>query len=310
MIDISIIIVSWNAKDFLDECLHSIYSNAPSCHFETIVVDNASTDGAPDLVKQKYPQVYLIQNAENLGFAKANNIGIEKSKGKYICLINSDAFVLEDCLDLMLNYINQHPKIGVLGPQVLNPDRSIQLTCRAFPTPWRNFCRALNIDRLFPKSKLFGGYLMMGWSFDTVREIDCQSGCFMMVRRSAIEQVGLLDDSFFFYSEDKDWCKRFWNADWKVVYYPQAKAVHYAGISTKDPVTLYIQQTRANLQYYSKHHGRITKLAFILTDAIHQLSRVLGYSIIYLIKPSSREISIQKIKRSRACLGWILKLSR
>lgn len=311
MIKLSNIIVSWNAKEYLDECLRSIDENAPHDEFETIVVDNASTDGAPNLVTTKYPRVRLIRNTENLGFAKANNRGIEKSSGQYICLINSDAVVVENCLDLMCHYMDEHPKIGVLGPQVLNRDGSIQPTCREFPTLWKNLCRTLALDKLFPKSKIFGGYLMMHWSHETVREVDFLSGCFIMVRRSAMEQVGLLDESFFFYAEDKDWCKRFWETGWKVVYFPQAKAIHYLyGSSDRDPVQLYIQQTRANLQYYAKHRSSLAKNAFMLNEVLHQSIRVIGQSIIYLIKPSRKKMTLQKIQRSMACLRWILTPSR
>jgi len=307
MITLSNIIVSWNAKEYLDECLQSIDENAPHFKYETIVVDNASTDGAPDLVAEKYPHVHLIRNTENLGFAKANNIGIEKSEAKYVCLINSDAVVLKDCLDLMCRYMDEHPEIGVLGPKVLNRDGSLQPTCREFPTFWKNICHAMALNKLFPKSSLFGGYTMMDWSHDTVREVDFLSGCFMMVRRSAIEQVGMLDDNFFFYAEDKDWCKRFWKAGWKVVYFPQAKAIHYLyGSSDKDPVKLYIQQTKANLQYYSKHHNFISKMGFIVSNILHQIIRVFGYSVLYLIKSGGREIVFLKIKRSCSCLIWLL----
>lgn len=308
MIDLSIIIVSWNAKNFLDECLQSIYRNAPQHTFETIVVDNASNDGAPDLVVNKYPQAILIRNLENLGFAKANNIGIARSTGKYACLINSDATVLDDCLDRMCLYMDEHSDIAVLGPKVLNPDGSLQPNCREFPTFWKNMCRTLAIDKLFPTSKMFGGYYMMNWSHDTTQEVDYLSGCFMMIRRSAIDQVGLFDENFFFYAEDKDWCKRFWKAGWKVVYFPEAHATHYlAGSSDKDPVKLYIQQTRANLQYYAKHHSRTAKLMFIITNIVHQVIRISGSGLLYLIKPSRRRITLQKIKRSAACLSWILK---
>lgn len=306
MIDISIIIVTWNGKEFLDKCLQSIFDNVSNCRFETIVVDNASIDGAPDLVKEKYPQVRLIRNSENLGFAKANNIGIKESTGEYVCLINSDVVVLKNCLELMCQYMNEHPKIGVLGPKVLYPDNSLQLSCREFPTLWKNMCHAMALDKLLPNSDFFSGYEMVNWPHDSVREVDYLSGCFMMVRQSAIEHVGLLDDDFFFYAEDKDWCKRFWKTDWKVVYYPRAKAIHYeSGSADKDPVKFYVQQAKANLQYYSKHHSRSAQIAFILTVIIHQIVRVFGYSVLYLIKPSKREIALQKIKRNFARLGWI-----
>lgn len=308
MIDISIIIVSWNAKDFVDKCLTSIYDNPTACTIETIVVDNASTDGVPDMVKEKYPQVCLIQNAENLGFAKANNIGIENSKGKYLCLINSDAVVLDNCLDLMVNFMNDHPQIGVLGPKVLNSDGSLQPSCREFPTFWKNLCRAFALDKLFPKSKIFGGYYMMNWSHDTVKEIDYLSGCFMMVRRSAIDQTGLLDINFFFYAEDMDWCKRFWETGWQVIYFPKAKAIHHGGSSSdRNPIDYYIQLTNANLTYYSKHHGNIGKMTFIMTEVIHQAIRTIGYSMVYLFKTSNKTVTLTKIKRSIACLFWIIK---
>lgn len=152
---------------------------------------------------------------------------------------------------------------------------------------------------------------MLNWSHDTVREVDFLSGCFIMVRRSAIEQVGMLDDNFFFYAEDKDWCKRFWEAGWKVVYFPSAKAIHYLyGSSDKDPVKLYIQQTRANLQYYSKHHSHLARDGFILNEILHQSLRILGQSVIYLIKPSGKEDTLKKIQRSWACLRWILNPAR
>jgi GT2 family glycosyltransferase len=306
MIDISIIIVSWNAKELLDECLQSIYKNPFKCELETIIVDNASTDGAPYLVKEKYPQVKLICNSENLGFAKANNIGIEKSTGKYVCLINSDAVALDNCLELMCNYMNQNPKIGILGPKVLYGDGRLQLSCKEFPTFWKNICQILALEKFFPKSKLFGGEKMLYWSHDSIREVDYMGGCFLMVRKCAIDHVGLLDDTFFFYGEDKDWCKRFWKAGWKVVYFPEARAIHYSKGSYKDPVKLYIQMTNANIQYYSKHHGRLAKITFIWSDIIRQTIRILGYGVLYLIKPSVRDIASQKIQRSQACLRWII----
>ena len=305
MVDISVIIVSWNAKELLYECLLNLTKEKNHYQLEIIVVDNASTDGAPELVREKFPHVRLLRNDENLGFSKANNIGIKVSKGRYICLINSDAFPLDGCLDRLCKHMDEHKEIGVIGPKVLNPDGTLQPSCREFNTLWKNFCRALALDKIYPKSNLFCGYFMTNWSHDTIREVDYISGCFMMVRTSAIKKVGLLDEEFFFYAEDKDWCKRFWDMDYKVLYFPDAEAIHILYGSTKDIVKFYIQEVKSNLKYYKKHHTQIELIGYIAIAYIHQIVRVLGSVISCIIKPSQKEASLLNIKRSIACLLWL-----
>ena len=227
MVNISIIIPSWNAKKYLQTCIESTIRETQNYKTEIIVVDNASTDGSVELVKEQFQHVKLICNDANLGFATANNIGIKNSSGKYIFLINSDVKVLNGTIGLMLAYMNEHPEIGMLGPQILDSNGNIQRSCMGFPTLWNTFCRALALDTLFPKSKLFGGYMMTFWPHDSIRDVNVINGCFWMVKREALDEVGLLDERFFIYAEDKDWCKRFWDAGWKVVYFPEAKAIHY-----------------------------------------------------------------------------------
>jgi len=308
MPDISIIIVSWNAKDLVQKCLDSILSISSRYTLEVIVVDNASTDGVPDIVKEKFPKVKLIQNAANLGFAKANNIGINESTGRYVCLINSDVIVPDNCLDIMCGYMDQHQEIGILGPKVLNPDGTLQYTCREFPSFWNNICRVFALDTTFPRSKIFGREFMTYWSYDEISDVDCVSGCFMFVRREALALVGLLDEDFFFYAEDKDWCKRFWNSGWRIIYYPSVKVYHHhAGSSSKDPTKYYIELIKANLQYFDKHHSKLTKSCYVLTLILHQQLRILGSLISLLIKPSKREETRNKCKRSIIALRWILK---
>jgi GT2 family glycosyltransferase len=307
-VDISIIIVSWNAKDMLEKCLVSISNQSNRYQIETIVVDNASTDGAPDVVKNNFPEVTLIQNSANLGFAKANNVGISNSNGRYVCLINSDVVVLDNCLDRMCEYMDSNPEIGVLGPRVLNPDGTLQQTCRKFPNLWDGFCRATALDKVFPQSRIFGRQFMTFITHDEARTVDYLSGCFMMVRKRSMEQVGLLDEAFFFYAEDKDWCKRFWDNGWAVGYYPNAEAIHYLyGSSNKDPVRYYIQEIKANMQYYKKHHSRSVFIGYMLTVALHQLIRFIGSFGYYVIKPSARELSRINLRRSTSCMVWLLK---
>ncbi|MGA2332389.1 MAG: glycosyltransferase family 2 protein [Syntrophales bacterium] len=310
MVDISIIIVSWNAKGLLEKCLDSISNISNRYRSETIVVDNASTDGAPELVKNKFPEVKLIQNAVNLGFARANNIGITEGVGRYICLINSDVVVPEHCLDHMCEYMDANLEIGVLAPKVLNPDGTLQYTCREFPSFWNNLCRAFALDTTFPRSSIFGRQFMTYWSHDKVSDVDYVSGCFMLVRKSALEQVGLLDEEFFFYAEDKDWCKRFWDAGWHVVYDPLVQVYHHnAGSSSKDPVKFYIEEIRANLQYYKKHHNQLSKMAFILTTILHQQLRILGSLISLVLKPQVKNETRDNLKRSVSALQWVLRIN-
>lgn len=306
MLDFSIIIVSWNAKKYLAECLQSISEETANHHSEIIVVDNASTDGSPEYVRKRFPNIKLICNDANVGFAKANNIGIRQSTGKYKFLINSDVIVLKGCFDKMLEYMDQHSETGMLGPRILNPDGTLQPSCMGFPNLWNNFCRAFALDSFFPKSRLFGGRLMAFSPHDTICGAEVLNGCFWMVRQEALDQVGLLDENFFIYGEDNDWCKRFGDAGWKVVFFPGAEAIHYGGASSSNaPVRFYIEMHRANLQYYKKHHNRLSLIGFILITWVHQLARVFGQAILYIINPSKKIQAAFKIKNSVACIRWL-----
>ena len=253
------------------------------------VVDNASSDGSPEHVEEHFPNVTLIRNQTNLGFAKASNIGMYQSSGRYICLVNSDVVVQEDCLDTLRNYMDENPRIGIIGPKILNSDGTLQPTCRQFPTLWNSFCRATGLDTIFPRSKLFSQQFMTFWTHDRTLQVDYLSGCLVMVRREALNEVGLLDEEFFFYAEDKDWCKRFWDNGWEVVYLPHVEAVHRLyGSSDKRPVKFYIQEVRANLQYWLKHHGRLSQSCFFLLMLLHQLLRITNGIVSYTLRGASR----------------------
>lgn len=306
MLDLSIIIVSWNAKAYLQKCIESIIRETSNYKKEIIVVDNASTDGSGELIKEKFQQVVLICNDVNLGFAKANNIGIRKSTGKYILLINSDVEVSKGCIDQMVLFMEQHPEIGMLGPQIIDSNGNLQRSCMGFPTLWNTFCRAVALDTIFPKVKIFGKYLMTPWQHNTIRDVDVINGCFWMVRHETLWRVGLLDERFFIYAEDKDWCKRFWAAGWKVVYFPNARAVHYGGASSSQaPIRFYIEMHRANLQYWKKHHARPTQIGFLIIMVLHHIIRLIGELILFIIKPEKRTSTKPKIKRSIACIQWV-----
>ena len=309
--DLSIIIVSWNAKDYLYKCLNSVIREARQHKAEVIVVDNASSDGSPEFVREQFPSVKLIRNEANLGFAKANNIGLSSSRGEYIVLINSDVVTQKDCINRLVQYMNEHPQIGILGPRILDSHGKMQRSCMQFPTLWNTFCRAIALDRVFPKSALFGGFLMTYLKHDRASRVEVLNGCFWMVRREALDQVGYLDERFFIYGEDMDWCKRFYQVGWEVVLFRGAEAVHYgAASSSNQPIRFYIEMQRANLQFWRKHHGQLGEKEYLLLIFILHLIRILGHIILYAVKPRKRIKTAFKIKRSLACIFWFLRLEK
>lgn len=306
MYEMSVVIVSWNAKDFLEKCIVSILHENVDNNIEIIVVDNGSSDGSQDMIRSQFKKVKLICNTENLGFARANNIGLRLALGNYFFLINSDVVVLPNSLDPMIRYIKEHQGIGMLGPKILNPDMSLQRSCRGFPTLWNLFCRALALDTLFPKVKLFGGRSMTFWEHDSIKDVEVLSGCFWLLNRKAVEEVGLLDEDFFIYAEDVDWCKRFMLAGWRRVYYPLVQAIHYGGGSSDNsPIRFFLEMQRANLHYWKKHHGPLGQITWQIILLLHHSLRMIGEFLHYLVTPGHRKEILHKIQRSFACIKWI-----
>ena len=308
MIDVSVIIPSWNAKKYLQGCVNSIIKETKHCSIEIIVVDNASTDGSPEMIQNQFPQLKLIRNSDNFGFAKACNIGMRQAEGNYFCILNSDVTIKEECIDNMFSYMEKHPEIGVLGPKILGSDGNVQRSCMGFPSLWNSLCRAFALDTIFPDTKLFSGMLMTYWPHDTIRSVDVINGCLWLVRSKAVQKVGLLDEDFFMYSEDKDWCKRFHESGWQVVFFPEAKAIHFGGVSSSNaPIRFSIEYIKANLQYWEKHTNFISRFFFKVIFLLHYIIRTIPYLIMYLFLFTKRGILYNKIKRNFACIHWLLK---
>jgi GT2 family glycosyltransferase len=307
MTKLSIVIVTWNVKKYAAECLTSLAQATEGLSSEIIVIDNASADGTTELIRAQFPHVKLIESGANLGFARANNVGIKLATGNYVCLINPDVNVPADCLHKMFQFMEQRPTIGLLGPKMLGSNGAVCRSGMRFPTIWNGLLRALALDSLFKGTGIFGGWLMSDFQFDRTRDIDVLNGWFWMARKEALEQVGLLDERFFMYGEDLDWSKRFHRAGWRVVFYADAEAVHYGGASSSNsPVRFYIEMQRANLQYWKKHHGRISFFFFWLTVGLNHATRTLGYGVVYLAKRSLRCEALFKMKRSYACIRWLM----
>lgn len=232
--DLSVIIVNYNVKEFLQNLIHSLTKAAQNISYEIIVVDNASDDGSVDLIKEKFPSVNLIVNKKNLGFSKANNIGLKIAVGKFVMLINPDTIVQEDTIQKMLKFFNDTPDAGLAGCKILNPDGSLQLACRrSFPGPWTSFCKVTGLSSLFPNNRIFARYNLTYLNEDQTYEVDAISGSFMMAKKEAIEKVGGLDEQFFMYGEDLDLCYRIQKAGFKVYYVHSTQIIHYKGESTK-----------------------------------------------------------------------------
>jgi GT2 family glycosyltransferase len=309
MVELSIIVVSWNAKSYVQECLTSLSQQSLNVSIEIIVVDNASSDGTPEMVQQQFPHMILIRNSENLGFAKANNIGLRVAKGRYLCLINSDVNVPPECLQTIHDFMEQNPAVGVAGPRMLTTDGLVSRSYMRFPTLWNSFCNALSLDSVFKGSHLFGGVLMSDFDNKKTSEVDVLNGWFLVVRREAADLVGFLDESFFMYGEDIDWSYRFHHAGWGRVYFAGASALHYGGASSKAASTrFYIQMHRANLQYWKKHYSRVGVLGYWLTTLVHHALRTMAYSLVYLFTRGRKLEASFKMKRSAFCIAWLMGL--
>lgn len=310
-VDMAVVIVSWNARDYLKQCLDSIYQAACDVRFAVWVVDNASRDGSPEMITTDFPQVQLIQTGANLGFAGGNNIGIERSQGRYLFLINSDVIIEDHCFDRLCAYMDAHPEVGLAGPRVLNADRSLQASCMLSPTPWRSLSRALALDTVFSRSALFAAGLMEYWAHDQEREVDVLVGCFWVARRSALEKVGLLDEDYFMYMEDMDWSKRFRDSGWQVRFIPEVEIIHFGGGSSANaPVKYYLEHRRSNLFYWRKHHGHLGLAYYYLTSLLYEMVRILRASVSWLLHPARRKENRHKLHRSLVTLGWLLNLPK
>lgn len=315
MPDVSVIIVSWNAKELLISCLNSFIDSQGGYTQEIIVVDNASSDGSPEATEREFTKVRLIKNDTNLGFAKANNIAIRESTGRYVCLVNSDIIVLDDGIEKLVQFMDGNTDIGMAGPKIIGGDGCLQVSCRYLPTLWNNFCQAAGLHRLFPKSSFFSDWQMNNWAHDATRDVDALSGCFWIVRRSAMEKVGLLDERFFIYGEDLDWCKRFHEAGWRVVFCPGSQAIHYGAASSANaPVHFFLQMQKADLQYWRKHHGLAQMFVYALIVALRHMLRLpfrfLRLATLVLRRKSGMELALCKVKQSVATLCWLCGLRR
>jgi GT2 family glycosyltransferase len=255
--ELSVTICSWNTREDLRACLRSLELVRDEASFEVLVVENASQDGSGDMVERCFPWVRLMRQTSNLGFTGGHNLALANRRGRHGMLLNSDTMVHPGALAALLAFLRRHPQAGIVGPKLLNPDGSLQYSCRRFPNPVAALFRNTFVGRLFPNNRFTRDYLMQDWPHDQEREVDWVSGAALLLRREALDQTGPLDDTLFMYCEDVDICKRAWNAGWKVCYVPQAVITHAIGRSTDQIVDRSIVRFhRSMFRYYLKHDVR------------------------------------------------------
>ncbi len=276
---VSVIVVTWNSLEMTAACLESLFANLGSVAADVIVVDNASADGSAAELPRRFPALRVIANSTNLGFATANNQALRSARGDYFLLLNSDTLVRGDVIARSLRYLDEHPRVGVMGCRVLNTDGTLQLSCSREPDLVNIALLTSGLDRL-PWPRWLGRYQMRHWTRDDERDVDVVSGCYMLVRRSALDEVGLLDESFFFFGEETDWCQRFRARGWAVRFAPVGEIVHHGSASAvklEEGRSLLLTDALCRLQ--RKHHGVLPALAMWLLLFAFNVSRAAGYAL-------------------------------
>ena len=306
-LDLSIIIVNWNTRDLLDACLRSVLEEAAAAKLavEIFVVDNASTDRSTEMVRRHYPNVVLIENSHNPGFAVANNQALVSAKGRYSLLLNPDTVVLADGLGALVRFMDEHPEAGAAGARLLNANGTLQRSCSPEPTLRRELWRLFHLDDFKPQ----GVYAMRHWSVDKPHPVDVVQGAALIVRAAVLEQVGLLDGGYFMYSEEVDWCTRIRRAGWRIYWVPAARIIHYGGQSARQIAdAMFLQLYRGKVQYFHKHWGKTTTGAYKVVLGCATVVRI-ALAPLALIEPEPlRQHHLNRVRQYRMLLRTLPSL--
>lgn len=271
---VEVVIINWNTKQLLDECLASVYEHGCAYSFQVTVVDNASSDGSPEMVEEKYPQVHLIRNTQNVGFAKANNQAFASSQADYYLLLNSDTFVTAQALTALIDAMENDPTLGALGPELPQPQGTLKAhSCGYLPTIPTVFAHYFGLTRLpFLAPRIKGFHLLPGQVRAKLVEVEWLSGACLVVRRQVVEQCGPLDEKYFMYAEDLEWCQRIARGGWRIGFLPESVVFHYIGASDDqaDPSTKWVENL---VNFYRRDHSRLHARILALIFAIGLLAR-------------------------------------
>jgi GT2 family glycosyltransferase len=297
---LSVVIICWNDLRVIRDCLRSIYQGTHATEFEVIISDNGSVDDSLEFIRKHYPQVRVVENQQNLGFARGNNAGIRASYGEYVLILNPDTVIHDGALDRLVDFADRHPAAGAFGCRVLNPDGTYQVSARLFHTIWRYWVAALGLARL---SSLFTYEEYRHWRGDTERSIDWQSGCCVMFRGDLLKSIGGFDEQFFYHFEEVDLCRRVWYSGRPILFTPTAVITHLGGQSVgRFPIRFEIEKHRSRYRYFYKHFGvRAARRCKRLSIARIRV-RQLAYSLLNLLKP--QEIVQRRLEMYREVLRW------
>jgi len=244
--DLSVVVVTLNARPYLERCLESVSG------YETVVVDHGSTDGTVELVRERFPEARLVEQ-ENRGLAAGWNRGMREARGRWFLILNADAWVVGDAVEGLVEFAEAYPRAGVVGPRLVNPDGTLQRSVRGFPTAWRLATEYFFLRKLAPRARALNAFYAARFDHATVREAEFLMGACMLVRREAADEVGPLDEDFFLFSEETDWHFRFRAAGWQVLFYPGAEVVHVGGAGHGG--RMFLEQVRGHLRFLAKHRG-------------------------------------------------------
>lgn len=291
--DLSIVIVNWNTWQLLQEVLQSVRETLSGITAEVIVVDNGSSDGSQEMAAREFPEVILIRNRDNRGFSAANNQGFEVARGRHVLMLNSDTVVLGDVLAASVRYLDEHGQVGAMGCRVLNTDRTMQRTCSRFPGPFNILLLTSGLWKLQRPAALrgwFGRYQMMDWARDSERDVEVISGCFLILRREVLQQVGFLDESFFFFGEETDLCRRIANAGWALRFAPVGEIVHHGSASARKlSHRRDLLLTDALVRINRKHNGACAAAVVWATLFGFNASRALYWTVCALVRTDVSE---------------------
>lgn len=283
---ISIIIVNWNTRELLVDCIESIYASPPEGKFDIWVVDNFSSDGSPAMIRDSYPDVKFIENDENVGFAKANNQALRKSQGDYVLLLNPDTVVKANAISELIHFLDNNPDAGIAGARLINPDGTLQISAFPFPTLVREFWRMFHLD----SAVCLSIYPMRKWNIDQAREVDTLLGACMLIRREAINQFGLFDEDYFIYSEEVDLCTRLKEAGWRLYWVPGAVVIHYGGISTQQvSEEMFLRLYEGKILYFRKHHSNLSVFVYKLILIAATITRLVLTPFALVEEPAKRD---------------------
>lgn len=302
-LQLSVVIICWNDWKVLKDCLESIYKCTHSISFEVIVSDNGSSDGSIEHVRRNFPQVKILENNANLGFAKGNNVGIGAAQGEYILILNPDTIIHENSLDTWVSYAVQHPEAGAFGLRVLNPDGSYQISARPLPSVRGEWIAALWLRSLGFLSDFFRSDTYVGWHGDSEREIGWQSGCCVMFRGELLKRIGGFDERFFYHCEEVDLCLRVKQAGYKLLFTPTATITHLGGQSVKKfPIRFELEKLRNRYRYFYKHFGASGALQFRRLELARIRLRQSVYSVLNVFKRD--EVLRKRLEMYKTVIRW------